>query len=164
MIYLIGTNHELQHNAKPFRIDEPEALSAREKFKEYLEDLCSHYRFDLIAEESCEELLKLKSTESTVKEISDNFGIEHKFCDPDIQQRLELGLPGHGTAELPSGERFKFHKVREEFWIGKLSRDLERKILFICGAEHIDLFMKLIESMNIKVKVLNSYWGMEYYE
>ena len=82
MIILVGTNHELQHNAKPFRIDEDTALTAREEFKEFIENLCADKNIDLIAEELSEELLELKNTTSILKYISIQNNLNHIFCDP----------------------------------------------------------------------------------
>lgn len=164
MIFLIGTNHELQHNAKPFRIDEDKALKAREEFKEYISNLCGNKNLELIAEELCEELLELKNTTSILKDISIQNHLNHIFCDPNLKERAEIGLPSHGTEDSPDEEKLKYHKIREAFWLEKLNDILDKTILFVCGAEHVSTFKNLLESKDLEVKILNEYWGKDYYE
>ena len=117
MVLLIGTNHELQHHGKPFRIDEGKALRARQEFKEYLRQQCSSLKIDLVAEESCADILHAKRSDSTVREVASEFQLEHKLCDPNLSDRIKLGVPGHGTSDLSEKEKRRFHSIRENYWL-----------------------------------------------
>lgn len=93
MIYIVGTNHELQHTAKPFRVSVEMTSRARDDLKEYLRQLATEIHPAIIAEEFSQDVLIIKDVSSNVEAIADELDIEHRFCDPGIQERAVLGLP-----------------------------------------------------------------------
>ena len=116
MIYLVGTNHELQHKAPPSRGNTKDVEHARKRFRTYLHNKASDLNVGLIAEELSDFILEVKSTQSIAKCVTVELRIEHRFCDPDPQTRTRLGLQLHGTEALPDAERQKCHAIRERYW------------------------------------------------
>jgi hypothetical protein len=43
---------------------------------------------------------------------------------------------------------------REEFWIARLGNDVDRRVIFICGANHRETLRRRFESREIEVKVI----------
>ncbi len=164
MALLIGTNHELQHHGKPFRIAERKALRARQEFKEYLRQRCSSLKLDLVAEESCADILNAKRSDSTVREVAREFLLEHKLCDPNFNERIKLGLPGHGTGNLPEERKRHFHSIREKYWLDQIRDYKDKPVLFVCGAEHVSSFSDLLSAGGFEVRILDDYWGSDYYD
>jgi hypothetical protein len=62
MIHLVGTNHELQHLARPKRAAQELVEKAREEFQEYLCAQIKTLNPAVVAEESVEEVLKYLGT------------------------------------------------------------------------------------------------------
>lgn len=163
MIFLIGTNHELQHFARPKRAEELKVCEARYRFQEYLRDQVQQISPNLIAEEMAEELLKHLDAFSTVKVIAEEFKIEHRYCDPGLEIRLKLGIPPHGTEGYPDEERRKYHNVRENYWYEQITPYAGKVVLFICGAEHVSSFRALLMEHGWQAVTLCKYWGKEIY-
>lgn len=163
MIHIIGTNHELQHNA-PARRRKPEVVNpAREQFVGYLRNLVNNIRPSLIAEEFTEDILSVLEAESNVKKVAIESETEHMFCDPNSQERSDIGLPQYGNEELPETEKVRLNRVREAFWLQKLDHYLNNTVIFICGADHVQSFSRLLTSKGIQNTVVNRYWGSEIY-
>lgn len=163
MIHIVGTNHELQHTAKPFRAAADTANKAREELKSYLRQLAGEIRPAVVAEEFSQEVLSIMSANSNVKAVADALGIAHRFCDPDIQERTRIGLPGYGTEDCDPSERGRFDAIREAYWLEQLSDVLDKTILFVCGADHVSSFNGLLRGKDIAVEVREEYFGKEIY-
>jgi hypothetical protein len=102
----------------------------------------------LIAEEFNEDVIKRNhATSVTAKEVAKQLGIDHRFSDPTVQQRKDLGIG-------------KDLDRREEFWIRSLKDDLNRDIIFICGADHLDTFHKKLTANGLEVEILPEQFGV----
>ena len=178
MIYLIGLYHDVQH--KGFRSTDPDDKRQRHdlinKFKIYLKENYEKLKFKLIAEElSKEVLLKGKTDYCTAREVAKELGIDHRFCDPESDDRKILGIPStkeireklglkvkgglnHQDIERLDKERRKYYPIREQFWFDKIEGEINDSIIFICGSEHVDTFEKLLIKKSCDVKVLNERW------
>ncbi len=164
MIYLVGTNHELQHTAKPKRAEIGRVKEARSKFKVYLKELALKFKATLLAEEFAEEVLGYLDASSNIKSIADELGIEHRFCEPDSTTRTKLGVPATGTGDLPAHERLRLHAIREKYWLETIKDKANDIIIFICGSNHVKSFESLLQKNGFNVIILESYWGNEIYE
>jgi hypothetical protein len=162
MIYLIGTNHELQYNAKPKRGEENMVLDGREKFQNFLYNQIVDLKPVVIGEESVEEILDLLQTESTVKTVADKLGVKHIYCDPNYEARNILGIP-IGSEHLKQEDKIKYYNIRENYWFKKIEPYIGECIIFVCGAEHIESFQKLLAGKNCESKIISEYWGINIY-
>ena len=163
MIYIVGTNHELQHTGPPFRVPAETANKAREDLKAYLRELATEIRPAIIAEEFCQDVLNIKNANSNVKAVADELGIEHRFCDPGFQERRRLGLPPHGTEDCDPSDRRRFDAIREAYWLKRLSDVLAQTVLFVCGADHVAGFSRLLREKRIVAEVREEYFGKDFY-
>jgi hypothetical protein len=162
-IYIVGTNHELQHDAPPRRVAVDLAQEARRRLQDYLRTLIGRLKPQVIAEEFSEDVLGLKNASSTVVPIAQEFGLTHRFCDPGRSERMALGLPPFGTEECDPPDRHRFDEIRESYWLTQLSDVIRKEILFICGAEHVHSFCALLSSKRTPAVVENEYFGRELY-
>ena len=162
MIYLVGTNHELQHFAKPIRAPESSAAKGRTEFQDFLRTQIERLKPAVVAEESVDEVLKLKGTDSTVKSVAEECGVKHKYCDPDSATRAKLGVP-LGTENYPEDEKRKYHNIRENYWYLQIKPYIEQNILFVCGAEHVPSFSAVLAKNGCDVETLCEYWGKNIY-
>lgn len=167
MIYLIGINHNLQHNGN----GSANLYSLRNKFSAFLNEKIQEYGITLLAEEFNEEALKINAAIDTVAQhITDKLKIEHIFCDPNTEERQNIGIPSR--AEIKSAlsikglvvsleddnrikeEQRKYHPIREMYWFGKIEKYLHENLIFVCGADHLKGFEALLSSKGYKPVVL----------
>ena len=163
MICIVGTNHELQHTAVPFRATAETTNKAREELKSYLRRLAREIQPALMAEEFCQDVLTIKNADSNVKAIAGELGIEHRFCDPGFHERARLGLPMHGTEDCDPSDRSRFDGIRESYWLERLSDVLDKTVLFVCGADHVARFSRLLCEKGVAVEVREEYFGKDIY-
>lgn len=126
-----------------------------------------------IAEEFSEQDLDDQSAESVAMGIALEFGIAHKFCDPNEEERREIGYEGHvsifhtlwmhNDEELPDDELQtraqaimigRYFAVREKFWLKRLSECPNGSGIFICGDGHIESFTHLLNANKIGWQVV----------
>ena len=161
MIHIVGTNHELQHTAKPSRGSAEAVNKGRSDLKTYLRELATEISAAIIAEEFCQDVLDIKNASSNIKAVADELGIAHRFCDPGFQERARLGLPPHGTEDCDSSDRRRYDAIREAYWVERLSEVLDHTVLFVCGADHVVEFSRLLRENGIAVEVREAYFGKD---
>jgi len=145
-IYLVGVDHQVQHNG-PTMI--PEREKAISDFCDFLEAKSKELRISVMAEEFNEDALELsRASKSTVQQIAERLGLKHLYCDPTKNKRIQLGIQND-------------RDLREEYWLSCLNDYVKaERILFVCGLEHLDTFhqkltlkglpaMKLLETFGI---------------
>jgi hypothetical protein len=128
IVYLVGVDHQVQHDGPTMILEREKATS---DFCQFLETKANEFHITLIAEELNEDALKLsRASKSTVQDVAKRLGLIHLFCDPTIAERKQLRI-------------HKDQDLREEHWLSRLSnyRDGET-ILFVCGADHLETFSK----------------------
>lgn len=179
MTYLIGLNHNIQHNGNGCA-----DLSVRNKFSIFLKERIKEYAISLVAEEFNEDCLKnSKGTVSTAHKVveelkSEGLIIEHEFCDPNEKEREAIGIPRreeiksmlniHGLVIENSAEdnrikeeQRKYHHVREKSWFNITEKHLNKNLIFICGADHIKSFEALLTTKGHETVVLVENWKDE---
>lgn len=88
MVYIIGVNHEIQHS--PIGANQ----ELRLEFSKFIKDIIAKYNIVLCAEEFNEEALGFShESESLLQRIALECDIEHRFCDPNSDERRKLGIP-----------------------------------------------------------------------
>ncbi len=125
-IYLVGIDHQVQHDG-PTMI--PEREKAISEFCDFLEAKAKELRISMMSEELDEDALKTShATKSTVQHVAKSLGLKHLYCDPTKDMRRQLGI--HNDRDL-----------REEYWLSCLTGHVEaERILFVCGVGHVDTF------------------------
>jgi hypothetical protein len=164
MIYeiaLVGTSHSYQF---PTNTD-------AEAFKSLIVCILDSLDFAAIAEEMSEEALSEHGAPSSLgKQIADERGIRHRYCDPDRQTRNELGISQENCiraaaihwnlSEDEVGERILDSRDRRElYWLDRVLELDCWPVLFICGANHVDSFAAKINGRGLTAKVLASDWS-----
>ena len=162
-VYIVGTDHEMQHDAPSHRTAPDKVQRARREFQTYLCTLVDRLKIQVIAEEFSQEALNGRHAESTVRPVADKLGIEHRFCDPNVAEREELGLPHPFLDHRKEREMPQLNQIREQNWLDRLSDVLHRDIIFICGAKHVHTFFELIRSKGISATVEREHFAKEIY-
>jgi hypothetical protein len=85
-----------------------------------------------------------------------------------LEDREKLGI-SDGPPLAPPGwdnhERLRMYflhewPIREEFWISQLGEDVQRRILFICGAGHRETLRRRLKRRSIEVKIVEKRFGV----
>lgn len=174
MLHIIGLAHRAQA-----RRPEGQLTEAQEAFAGSLRRTIEQVRPVFIAEEDSEEALAERHGVSIAKEIADEKGIEHRFCDPTREQRSAIGYKDGQALELEifmhddtglSNEEIRnraraieigrYFPVREWFWLERLNGCRDHDAVFICGDAHIDSFGRLLESKGIQHRVVERGIGL----
>lgn len=146
MIYLIGVDHIVQHINK-----EASAEKARlvDEFTHHLKESAKSLRVVLLAEEfSTEALAKSSATSSTAQKVSRELKIQHRFCDPNLQERHRLCIG-----------KDNFHQ-RELYWLDCIRDKRNEDIIFICGNDHLESFTSILRQEGFQSKVHSKEWGL----
>jgi hypothetical protein len=163
VVYVIGTNHELQHNRTPMRGDAVAVTKGREEFREFLRRSIVQAGVSLVAEEAVKEVLDMIGAKSMVRDVAEELQIDHLYADMDAQTRVANGVPASGTENLPEVEKEKYHSLRENYWLENIRTHIDKGVIFVCGAEHVLGFEALLKSQGIETMVLEEYFGAEIY-
>ena len=156
MVYIIGVNHQVQHNR---------SLPQTSEFLAFLEDFIKDKEIALIAEEWSDDASDTSAVAtSTVEDFASINGIDYLACDPTFAERKVLGIrssedirqeliklakQGPYTKEKSKEYQKKLitedHHKRERFWLEQIQNYTDEDIIFICGTEHIGKFTSLRE-------------------
>jgi len=126
-----------------------------------------------VAEELSQEALASLQQISIAKDLADAQGIEHRFCDPNQEQRQALKYKDGQTLELEifmhddqglSNEEIHlkaraielghYFPIRERFWMDQLDGCREHDVIFICGDSHVESFTALLEREGIQFRIV----------
>nr|VFK15750.1 MAG: hypothetical protein BECKLPF1236B_GA0070989_108313 [Candidatus Kentron sp. LPFa]VFK68755.1 MAG: hypothetical protein BECKUNK1418G_GA0071005_12662 [Candidatus Kentron sp. UNK]VFK73714.1 MAG: hypothetical protein BECKUNK1418H_GA0071006_12594 [Candidatus Kentron sp. UNK] len=156
VIYLIGVHHSIQHNGGNLR-NIPGLFALREQFQYYLISTTREFGISVLAEELNEDALKMfNASESLARFVAGRLGIAHMFCEPSLRARSSLGF----TKQLQK----KHHFIRELLWYDKMIDYKGKRIVFICGVNHIPTFSRLIQEKGQHAIILTSYYGRNFFE
>lgn len=163
-VYLIGVDHFAQWNRES---------DQTRNFINYLGEQIKQHNISFIGEEFSEEALEMNSVKSTTtQDIAKQYGIKHRFCDPDTKTRKELGIPlrqeikdnldiksvvleNSAQDKQIKEEQRTYHPVREQFWLDKIKNEIFEKAIFVCGSEHLNSFKSLLERGGYNIFILN---------
>lgn len=163
MIYIIGLAHRAQARKPRAPLTAPQ-----ETFAACLRHIIQKAQPAFVAEEDSEEALANRREVSIAREIAEENGIAHRFCDPNREQRRALGYKDGQMLEIEiftqddgglsndeirlkarAIEIGRYFPVRENFWLERLNGLLERDGIFICGDGHVDGLSRLLQTRNV---------------
>ena len=139
MVYLIGGRHDIQFDPGPH----PSKIvrDKRASFKAHVLKVIETLGISILAEEFSDEAKELWGvSESTLEQLANAKGIEHRFCDPTPVQREENGI------EQSDSDK------REQFWLSRIQDCKSRNILFVCGSDHVEAFGKKLIAAGFDVE------------
>lgn len=168
MLYLIGIAHRAQARKPDGALtDEQQTFAAC--LRRTIEE--SHPAF--IGEEDNEQFLLKRAEISISKEIAEeNDNIEHRFCDPNTEERLLIGYENFMSISLQlwmdepelcndeltckarAIEISRYFPIRERFWLERLKGCGDVNAVFVCGDIHIESFGAFLESEGIPYAVV----------
>lgn len=135
MIYLLGIDHQVQHQKQ---------TEISMDFAYYLSKKIMELDIRFIGEEWFEDLLKENAIATTVtQDVAHQYNIKHRFCDPNRNERRSINWFSKND-----------DNVREKFWLEKIKDETNKNMVFICGTGHLESFSKLLESSNFLYEVL----------
>ncbi|MEK7749557.1 MAG: hypothetical protein AAB277_01105 [Planctomycetota bacterium] len=146
MIYLIGVDPVVQHINKEASAEKAKLVA---EFTHHLKEAAKSLRVVLLAEEfSTEALAKSSTTSSTAQKVSRELKIQHRFCDPNLQERHSLCIG-----------KDNFHR-RELYWLDCIRDKRNEDIIFICGNDHLESFTSLLRRKGFQSRVHSKDWGL----
>jgi hypothetical protein len=149
-VFLVGVDHRIQYTNAACG---PEWTAEIRAFEDYLISEVAKRSVDLVAEEFNEELLAQNSaTACTVRDAASRGHCPHMFCEPNNAERTVLNLS--------TNER------REEVWLQRLVETDARRILFVCGDDHLTTFAQRLKASGFSVTELargrgSDWWSMQ---
>lgn len=162
MIYLFGLTHDCQcYNGK----NDEQAESLKIEVNRLLKD----NKITILAEEYNQDALKETNGKQTVLQTikDDNPILKHIFCEMSASMRCDNQIPTRNfiiqkrwlndqdiSDDAVREEMRKYYPIREKYWLSKILKHKDEQILFLCGADHIESFSKLLFDNKIENKTL----------
>jgi len=161
---LIGTYHHVhvrQDNSVQAEMDGLETI---------MRDVIRDQAPDAIIEEMSEVAMKLRNGTSTIPgELAREFNLRHAMVDPTPAQRDEAGIETEQAIEIEAFQRSLPRQVvaeriaeanrrRERYWLDRIAALEAERILFVCGAAHVNAFGDLARGVGHSVEVVNPDW------
>lgn len=160
-VVIVGTSHSYQIL--------PTGPAAAE-FRAFLGKICNAYQVQAIAEEMSQEALaNWDVPRSLCHELAITIGVFHRYCDLDTARRRDAGVRhvhhikhagfmNDWSAERVEQELRESHSIREQHWMKELHCLNKWPVLFVCGAEHVLPFGKLVQENGLSVEVAAHDW------
>ena len=163
MFYLIGVDHDVQHDGHVNRLPKDRASDIRKRFQRFIESVVRKEKAQIIAEVGCHEVwLLLEATTTMAKLAAERLGIEHRFIEPCGVERERLGIPSGSYAHLPEAQQEAIYKLREQFWFRSLEDVSFSPIVVVCGARHVSSFSELLSTNGKDFTIVDAAWGKEF--
>ena len=162
-LYLIGTDHDIQHDGKVNRLPRDRASEIRKEFAEYIARIADQNHVELIAEECCADILvTYGATTSMPKLAAEAVNIRHAYVDPGNEDRRRLGIPDHNYSAYPEAKKQEIYCIREKYWMERIAETRCSKVLLICGVLHVSRLMESPKPIGFDCRVVEKYWGSEH--
>jgi len=161
---LVGVDHTAQWNKDS---------SESKILKSELTEIVKNHSIDLIAEEFSEEALAGNKVKKTVcQDVAKVFGINHKPCDLDSQERKKQNIPLRNEVKsrlnikglvlansqedkLIEAELRKYDLIREKGWFNKIKNEVAQNLVFVCGSSHLKGFRSILINNGYEVVMRN---------
>jgi hypothetical protein len=163
-VVLIGTVHEYQlAGCKTSTTDLSE-------FADFLRRTCTKCGVVAVLEELSLDALRMAgSLESVPAAIARDLHLSHCYCDPGTSERKSLGIADDQQIEIaawsqnwPARKKRRqideAHGARERYWLEHMRRLNLWPAIFICGADHVQSFKRLLVGDGIDATVARRDW------
>ena len=165
MFYIIGVNHRFQ-SLKAGETPTPEHLF----YQNTLSDVIVTRKPTLVAEEESRETLRGRT--SIAEGLANKLQVEHVLCDPNKTQRQSIGyrcLVDLQTKIYQENQDISDHDCevrataietarefgkREDYWLKSIEGRNLSKVIFVCGAAHIDGLRKRLSERGVQSEVI----------
>jgi hypothetical protein len=160
-VLLIGTRHDYQRPGNP----------GSEEFRALVAATCRDQDIKAIGEEVSLDALNLHGAKQSIcEQVAHSFRIQHRYCDPSIEEQKKLGIkePGKSSPfdfscnpdrhDIDPEQRAS-DAIRERHWLKHLFKQDGWPVLFVCGCNHAASFPALLRANGVVVRVLFTNWG-----
>jgi len=159
MVYLLGISHRFQVRTFKSPLEGGSLTydpSLADRFEKHLEFLIEAISPLAICEEDSETciLSVVEIDDRAYSVVSDVCArrMRHVFCEPELSEREKL-YAAKGTTV--SEDEKNGWAIRENEWLRRISPMLPHgRLLFICGANHIDTFKCKLENNGVIVEII----------
>ena len=168
-IHLIGVHHT---NAQSSQSGHAETDTQR-SYVDMLAKIVREVGAEWVAEEYSKEAEEESERLSLTPGVAAETGVEHRFCDPTMKERRQIGYVGqqelhqyiamHDPDWNISNDEArrkswaldigKYFGRRENFWLDRIADLKERTVVFVCGEAHVDTFGKRLEAAGWELHV-----------
>lgn len=167
-VVIIGTDH-------PYQRVTDEGVEEIRQFRSAILDVVTSQAIEAIAEEMSKEALqRYGATYSVAELLCAELGIPHQFSDPTNSERYRLGIrqdsdiraehltDGWTEEEIEADVQARganaSDRIREQHWWQRILELNRWPVLFICGANHVEPFVKLQKKNRVQALVAHSDW------
>jgi hypothetical protein len=169
-LFIVGTAHHLQYGAGITFGGQLCTESGQVAFEQLLRKLCSEVSADTIAEELSQQSMKeVGSIESVPHIIAKEAGLPHIFCDPNREERRQLGILDENEIRMskwpkvfeePGVQRLlaESNRRREAEWLRRIQEMNGARVILVCGAIHSDAVAQLAQSRLFKATIIHRDW------
>jgi hypothetical protein len=167
-LYVVGVHHKYQFG--PCHAFKENLFSAHEAFAVFLKNHCVQLSIKTLAEEINFDARKKWGIKQTVpKRIAEDLCIEHAECDPNEEERKQLGILNEGfvkmnglinewSAETVQANIRREYDKREAEWIHRLSQLNHFPVLFVCGSKHSKSFLEKANKHGFNAQLIVEEW------
>lgn len=158
-IIILGTSHPLQcGTTKQFRTENYTEVQIN-NFKRFLKQLCTERKIECIIEEMNVDGLENYEVENTIAySICKELNIKHHYTDlteehiADLCLFIDTFMLREQTNEMKFRKRELLHNhllnpIRERFWLANILNLNTWPTLFICGSDHVNNMLELVNSL-----------------
>jgi hypothetical protein len=144
---------------------------AADEFRAFLSRICHAHQVQAIAEELSQEALAAnwKVAKSLCHELADAMRVSHRYCDLNTAQRNAAGVRApqddqldgiynRWSPEKTNEEIRNSQSIRERHWKEKLLNLDKWPVLFVCGADHVLPFQRLLSENGLSVEIAAHDW------
>jgi len=170
MLLVIGTGHHYQLGAGVRFGDDYCTEEDAMAFANLLRELTVTHGVHVLAEELNQQALEeVDKNTSVVQMVAAEQAMPHLFCEPDRQERHQLGIrtendirisafPKTLTEDVVQALSTESWRHREMEWLRRLDAVKSEVVLFVCGANHIPTFVPLAQEQGFAITVVHAAW------
>lgn len=165
MVFVIGIDHSI-HQREHALLGNGGMLDLRD----ILRELVGEHKIQLIAEENSVQAMQRYNIVNTPAQVfAEENEIQYLFSDPDSQERIALGIRSrqdtavmlgidifHATEsdrDLINKNHRDADQAREVEWMNRIRPYINSDIIFICGFEHTQSFVELLNSNGLQASL-----------
>jgi hypothetical protein len=169
-LHIVGTSHHYQFGAGASYGPHECSANDHAAFAGLLRKVAESSAADAIAEELNEQALREVGSNASVPQLlARELKIPHLFCEPDREERQSLGIQDENSIRISAFPKTLDEKLvqrlveqswkrREEEWLRRLDGLASYRIVFVCGASHVETFVPRAIEHGFHVEVRHADW------